>query len=209
MSPLIRAGLLMLFGTTRLHALSLLTYNVAGNGTTNWSTNTAQVQAIGRQMAFLQPDIIAFNEIPNTNTWQMANFVTAYLPGYFLATNSATDGFIRSVILSRYAIVGSKSWLHSSDLNPYGYTNANFTRDLFEAEIDVPGATQHLHVFTTHLKAFSDTNSAAKRAAEASAISNFFVSGFLTTNAARPYGTRRAAASIPSNAWSTGRLACA
>ena len=171
----------------QLHALSVLTYNVAGNGTTDWSTNSAQVQSIGRQVMFLQPDIITFNEIPYTNTWQMANFVATYLPGYFLATNSATDGFIRSVIVSRYPIVRSKSWLHSADLAPYGHTNADFTRDLFEAEIDVPGTTRPLHVFVTHLKAFADAESSGRRAAEASAISNFFVNGFLTTNGNRPY----------------------
>ena len=40
----------------------------------------SQVQAIGRQVAYLQPDVITFNEIPRSNTWQMANFVVAYLP---------------------------------------------------------------------------------------------------------------------------------
>ena len=179
--------LLIFFSAVRLPAFSLLTYNVAGNGTTNWSTNTAQVQAIGRQVAYLQPDVITFNEIPRTNTWQMANFVTAFLPGYFLATNSGSDGFIRSVVASRHPIVREKSWLSSADLAPYGFTNADFTRDLFEAEINVPGWTQHLHVFVTHLKAFADATSSARRAAEASAISNFFVNGFLTTNASHPY----------------------
>ena len=179
---------ILLAGTARLHALSLLTYNVAGNGATDWSTNSAQVQAIGRQVAFLRPDVITFQEIPYVYTYQMPNFVATYLPGYFLATNSATDGAIRSTIVSRYPIVRSKSWLHGSSLAPFGYTNgAGFTRDLFEAEIDVPGSTQHLHAFTVHLKAFSDADSAARRAAEASAVSNFFVNGFLTTNGQRPY----------------------
>src|ERR1044072_4272252 len=114
--------LLFLLGLHRAGALSLLSYNTAGNGTTNWSTNVAQVQAIGRQMAFLQPDVITFNEIPRTNTWHMPNFVTAYLPGYFLAPNSGSDGFIRSVILSRHPIVRSKSWLSSADLTPFGWT---------------------------------------------------------------------------------------
>ena|ERR1043166_5443633 len=187
MSSLIRIFLLMLFSVTKSHAFSLLTYNVAGNGTTNWSTNAAQVQAIGRQMAYLQPDIITFNEIPYTNTWQMPNFVATYLPGFFLATNSATDGFIRSVIVTRFPIVRQKSWLHSSNLDAYGATNHVFTRDLFEAELDVPGSTQHLHVFVTHLKASSDNTNALRRGAEAGAISNFFVTGFLTTNSQRPY----------------------
>lgn len=169
--------------------LTILTYNVHGNGATNWSTNSAQVQAIGRQMAYLQPDIITFNEIPHDYAWEMTNFVSLYLPGYFLAMNSASDGFIRSVIASRYIIARSKSWLHNADLAPYGYTNGNFTRDLFEAEIAVPNFKEHVHVFTAHLKAtvFNPDSDAAKRAAEAGAISNFFVSGFLLTNVNHPY----------------------
>jgi hypothetical protein len=91
-------AVLLLSSAARLAALSLLTYNVAGNGVADWSTNSPQVQAIGRQMAFLRPDVITFNEISFTNTWQMPSFVAALLPGYFLATNSGTDGFIRSVV---------------------------------------------------------------------------------------------------------------
>lgn len=167
---------------------SLMTYNTRGFGTTDWSTNAPQVQAIGRHLLALQPDIVTFQEIPYTNTWQMANWVIAYLPGYQLATNSVTDGLIRSVIASRFPIARSKSWLPHADLEPFGYTNANFTRDLFEAEINVPGFPQPLHVFTTHLKSGTDSSDdAARRAAEASAISNFFVTGFLTSNALRPY----------------------
>src|SRR5439155_18352059 len=82
--------------------LLLLTYNANGNGASDWSTNSDQVQAIGRQMAFLRPDIIAMNEIPNTNTYQMTNSVNAFLPGYSLPTNSGTDGYIRSVVISRF-----------------------------------------------------------------------------------------------------------
>lgn len=168
-------------------AFSLLTYNTCGNGAADWSTNAPQVQAIGRQMQYLQPDIITFNEIPQNYTYEMTNFVNVYLPGYYLAMNSSSDGFIRSVIASRFPITRSKSWLHGADLNPYGYTNANFTRDLFEAQIAVPGFAQPLHVFTAHLKADSDADCCAKRAAEASAISNFFVTAYLTTNALHPY----------------------
>jgi endonuclease/exonuclease/phosphatase family metal-dependent hydrolase len=169
-----------------LHALSVLTYNVGGNGTTDWSTNSTQVQAVGRQMLYLQPDVITFQEIPFTNTWQMTNFVTAYLPGYYLATNSGTDGFIRSVIASRHAIVRSQKWLDGVTLTNFGYAG-NFTRDLFEAEIDVPGWVAPLHVFTTHLKANSDSDSSQRRAAEASAISNFLATVFLPANGTRPY----------------------
>ncbi len=178
--------LLLLASVSDSGGLVLLTYNVAGNGVEDWSTNSPQVRAIGRQMQYLQPDIITFQEIPFTNTWQMANFVAAFLPGYYLATNSGTDGYIRSVILSRFPIVRSRKWLDGVGLTNFGY-NGTFTRDLFEAEINVPGYMQPLHVFTTHLKAGTDTNSVARRAAEASAISNYFVTGFLTTNSTRPY----------------------
>ena len=181
--------LLWLAQTTSVHAFSLLTYNVGGNGATNWSTNSIQIQAIGRQMSYLQPDVITFNEVPYSQSSQMTNFVPVYLPGYFLALNSGTDGFIRSVIISRYPIVRSVKWLDGVSLVPFGYTNENpfFTRDLFEAEINVPGFSNHLHVFTTHLKALADSQSAARRAAEASAISNFFVTMFLPMNGQRPY----------------------
>ena len=176
-------------------AITLMTYNVKGNGVADWSTNTAQVQAIGRELVYLNPDIIAFNEIPYTNTWQMANWVTAFLPGYFLATNSGTDGFIRSVIASRFPINRSQSWLSHANLNPFGYTNNssqnadNFTRDLFEAEINVPNWPLPLHVFTTHLKSTGTdyADSAAKRAAEAAAITNFFATNFFVLSPAHPF----------------------
>jgi len=170
-------------------AFSYLTYNAHGNGLTNWSTNMWHVQAIGRQMQYLNPDIITFNEIPVTNncTAQMADFVTAFRPGYYLVTNSMDDGFIRSVILSRFPIVASTSWLHGSDLTPYGYGSSGFTRDLFEAQISVPGLTQPLHVFTAHLKSAQDADSSAKRAAEAGAVSNFFATVYLPANGQQPY----------------------
>jgi endonuclease/exonuclease/phosphatase family metal-dependent hydrolase len=190
-------ALVWLSCATPLRALSLMHYNVHGNGVTNWTTNSAQVKAIGRQVAYLQPDVITFNEIPLDFSYEMTNFVKAYLPGYFLAMNSGTDGFIRSAIASRHPIMRSTKWLDSASLVPFGYTNSpsTFTRDLFEAEINVPSYAQHLHVFTTHLKATSTItnassnpqNDANRRAAEASAISNFMVTAFLTTNANRPY----------------------
>ncbi len=167
-------------------SVSLVTYNVKGNFAADFSTNAAQVQAIGRQLAYLQPDIITLNEIPNGQTFEVTNLVRHYLPGYFCATNSGTDGAIRSVILSRWRVVRSQSWLDAAPLDAFGYVG-NFTRDLFEAQVDVPGFLQPLHLFTTHLKSSGDLDSATKRAAEAGAISNFFVHGFLTTNSSHPY----------------------
>jgi endonuclease/exonuclease/phosphatase family metal-dependent hydrolase len=177
---------LLFFCGSHVHALSLLTYNVSGNGATDWSTNSTQVQALGRQMMFLKPDVITFQEIPFNLTYQMTNFVKAFLPGYFMASNSGTDGFIRSLILSRYPIVRSQKWLDGVSLADFGYSGT-FTRDLFEAEIQAPNFSQPLHVFTTHLKAGTDSNSVARRAAEASAISNFFMTVFLPAKSPRPY----------------------
>src|SRR4029077_18340498 len=104
-----------------------------------------------------------------------------------LATNSATDGFIRSAIASRYPIVSSVSHLHSADLAPYVYTNSDFTRDLFEAQISVPNFPQPLHVFTVHLKSGQGTDDSARRAAETSAVSNYLVTVFLPVNGLHPY----------------------
>ncbi|NJN06405.1 MAG: hypothetical protein HC814_08610 [Rhodobacteraceae bacterium] len=154
-----------------------MSWNVAGNGAADWTTNATQVQAVGRIVRHLQPDIIAFQEIPHLHVAQMTNFVKAYLPGYHLARASGTDGNIRSVIASRFPINREQKWLDGVPLNAFGY-NGNFTRDLFEAEIAVPGWPQPLHVFTTHLKATFDAASVARRAAEALAISNFVVTTY-------------------------------
>jgi endonuclease/exonuclease/phosphatase family metal-dependent hydrolase len=137
-------------------------------------------------MDYLNPDVVTFNEIPDASTWQMTNFVQAFLPGYYLATNSTSDGYIRSVIVSRYPITRSQSWIGRANLAQFGY-NGPFTRDLFEAEIQLPEQPHPWHVFTTHLKAATDSTSLLRRAAEASAISNFFVTVFLPANGSHPY----------------------
>ncbi len=170
-------------------ALTLMTYNLAGNGATNWSTNAMQVQAIGRQLLYLQPDVITFNEIPHNYTYEMTNWVKAFMPGYNLVVSSGTDGFIHSGIATRFPIARSQKWLDGADLNPFGYTNANFTRDLFEAEVNVPNWPLPLHVFTTHLKSSSGgyTDAAARRAAEAAAITNFFATNFFVLYPTHPF----------------------
>jgi hypothetical protein len=172
-------------------AIKILTYNVAGNGVADWSTNTAQAQTIGRELMYWQPDIITFNEIPATNVWQMTNWTKAFLPGYFLATNSTGDGYIQSCIASRFPILNSASHLAFSSLAPYGYTGTSFTRDLFEAQIAVANYPLPLHVFVAHLKSTGSSNpqdDANKRAAMASAVSNYFATVFLPgTNGTHPY----------------------
>jgi endonuclease/exonuclease/phosphatase family metal-dependent hydrolase len=168
-------------------AFSLLTYNLKGNGASDWSTNAPQVQAIGRQLMHLKPDVISFNEINNDQRGQMTNWVTAFLPGYTLVVSHGTDGFIRNGIGSRFPITRWTNHLDGASLTNFGY-DGTFTRDLLEAQIAVPGFSQPLHLFVAHLKSGTDnSDDARRRAAEASAISNFFVTGFLITNALHPF----------------------
>jgi endonuclease/exonuclease/phosphatase family metal-dependent hydrolase len=169
--------------------ITLMTYNLAGNGATNWSTNAVQVQAIGRQLLYLQPDVVTFNEIPHNYLYEMTNWVTAFLPGYNLVVSSGTDGFIHSGIATRFPMARSQKWLDGVDLNPFGYTNANYTRDLFEVEVAVPNWPLPLHVFTTHLKSSASgyTDAAAKRAAEAAAVTNFFATNFFVLYPNHPF----------------------
>jgi endonuclease/exonuclease/phosphatase family metal-dependent hydrolase len=166
--------------------LTLVHYNVKGNFTSDWSTNAAQVQAIARQLQYLNPDVITLNEIPNGLRYEMTNWMIAFFPTYQLAISSGTDGVLRSGVISRFPVSRSQSWLLNADLKGFGYPGT-FTRDLFEAEITVPGATEPVHVFTTHLKSAEDMDSQQRRAAECSAISNFFATVFLPTNGGRPY----------------------
>ncbi|MFO1476745.1 MAG: hypothetical protein U1F98_08850 [Verrucomicrobiota bacterium] len=168
-------------------AISLLTYNTHGNQVEDWSTNAWQVRAIGRQLQALRPDLVTLNEIPETNTWQMPNWSKAFLPGYFLATNSEGDGYIRNVIASRFPIAASRSWLHGADLGPFGAINATFKRDLFEAEILPPGFPVPLHVFCVHLKSGQETGDSLHRSAEAAAVSDFFARCFLPAHPFEPY----------------------
>jgi len=179
-----------------ISTLSILTYNVKGNGAGDWSTNSLQIQAIARQLQYLQPDVITFNEIPYDLRYEMANFIAAFLPDYQLAVSSGTDGSICSAIASRHPITRWNSWMARMDLRGFGYSNVNdnldnFTRDLFEAQVAVPGFPQPLHVFTTHLKATSSSaeyaENAAKRAAEATAITNFLATNLLAVFPPQPY----------------------
>lgn len=166
---------------------SLVTYNLKGNFAADWSTNAPQVQAIARQLQYLNPDIITVNEIPNGLRYEMTNWMAAFFPGYNLAISPGTDGAIRNGVITRYAITRTNDWLDGASLTNFGY-NGTFTRDLFEAQIAVPDFPQPLHVFVAHLKSgTSSSDDAARRAAEASAISNFFVTAFLPTNALHPY----------------------
>lgn len=156
--------------------LRVLTWNVGGNGLTNWSVDMPQVQAVGRILQHLQPDVVALQELPNENRGyaNLESFAQAYLPGFTNFYSSGTDGILRSGFLSRFPVRRFQSHLDGVPLIDFG-SSGRFTRDLFEAEVEVPGFPTPVHIFTTHLKAGSDATSIAVRAAEASAISNHFV----------------------------------
>lgn len=169
--------------------VSVLTWNVAGNSFTNfalWTTNAPELQAAGRIVGYLQPDVLTFQEIPFSSSFQLTNFVKAFLPGYAVVYNSGTDGFLRSAILSRFPILNSQSHLDGVSLSAFG-SASRFTRDLFEAQIAVPGWPWPLHVFTTHLKSGSTTDDLARRGAEALAISNYLAHTFVTQFPQRPF----------------------
>jgi len=135
----------------------------------------------------LQPDLIAFNEINNDERWQMTNWTKAFLPGYTIIVSHGTDGFIRNGIGSRFPITRWTNHLDGTSLTNFGY-DGTFTRDLLEAQIAVPGFSQPLHLFVAHLKSGTgSSDDAARRGAEASAISNFLVTAFLVTNALHPF----------------------
>lgn len=183
-----RGALILLLAafSGRAADLSLLNWNVAGNGATDWTTNAPQVQAIGRIVQFIQPDLLTLQEIPHAHVAELTNFVAAFLPGYHLARFSGTDGNIRSVVMSRFPITREQRWLDGVLLDEFGYAG-RFTRDLFEAEITVPYWPVPLHLFTTHLKAGFDADSVARRAAEALAISNFVVNTYYPMRTNHPF----------------------
>lgn len=180
------SAVLTVVGPSSSGLLTLVHYNVKGLFATNWSTNAPQVQAIARQLRYLAPDIITFNEIPNGSRHEMTNWMIAFFPGHSLAVSPGTDDTLRSGVISRFPVARSQSWLDDASLTNFGY-HGTFTRDLFEAEITVPGATEPLHVFTTHLKSGSDADSQDRRAAEVGAVSNLFAAIFIPTNGHRPY----------------------
>ncbi|HTH48802.1 MAG TPA: endonuclease/exonuclease/phosphatase family protein [Candidatus Limnocylindria bacterium] len=169
--------------------VSVLTWNVAGNSFTDfsrWSTNAPELQAAGRILGYLQPDVLTLQEIPYSRRTELTNFVRAFLPAHSVVFNSGTDGYLCSAILSRFPIRRSQSHLDGVSLAAFG-SSAKFTRDLFEAEIAVPGWPSPLHVFTTHLKSGGTTDDVVRRGAEALAISNYLAHTFVTQYPDRPF----------------------
>lgn len=178
--------LLLLLPGLPAEAWSLLTWNLSGNGATDWSTNSPQVRAIGRILQHLDPDVAAFQEVPFQFRDRMPGLVREWLPGHFYVQNSGTDGVLMSGIASRFPVRRSQKWLDGADLAPVG-GSGRFTRDLFEAELAVPDYSAPVHVFTTHLKSGQLGASPTNRFFEALAVSNFFVNTFPAVQRTRGY----------------------
>lgn len=170
--------------TQAVESFSVMSYNLWGAPTENsvdWGLDSAQIQAIGRQMAYLQPDIIGFQEIPNDAFAEMRDFIAYWLPGYHIADNSTASARVRNIFVSRFPIIRSQSWLAGAPLSEFGHS-ATFVRDLFEAEIRVPGMLEPIHVFNVHLQAGSTVTESNRRRAEARAIRDWFKNEFLPTS---------------------------
>jgi endonuclease/exonuclease/phosphatase family metal-dependent hydrolase len=174
---------LLLFAGLPAGAFSLLTWNLSGNGAADWSTNAPQVQAIGRLLRHLDPDVAAFQEVPFALRAQMPGVVRAFLPGHFYVQNSGTDGVLMSGLASRFPVRRSQKWLDGAALGG----GVRFTRDVFEAELAVPHFPAPVHVFTTHLKSGQTGANVTNRFLEALAVSNLLVNTFLPAHPGRAY----------------------
>lgn len=183
----LRFDMVTFSGQSVLTGFTVMTCNILGNGATNWTLASTNLEALGRELNYVKPDVVGFQEIPETFYPQWTNFINAWLPGYQVVIGQQRlDGGERSGVASRFGIRRSNSWLARTDLTAFGYAGV-FTRDLFEAEIVMPGFPQPFHFFTTHLKAHPDQDSAERRGAESRCVSNFFAKAYLTTNALHPY----------------------
>ena len=179
----------LLFAVGLRADVSVLTWNVAGNSFTNfslWNTNAPELQAAGRILHLLEPDVITLQEIPYSRRSELTNFIRAFLPTHTAVYNSGTDGYLCSAVLSRFPIRSSVSHLDGVSLAGFG-SGSRFTRDLFEAVIAVPDWPLPLHVFTTHLKSGGTADDIGRRGAEALTISNYLAHTFLPQFPGHPF----------------------
>jgi len=118
--------------------------------------------AAGRIARHLNADVYAMQETPNTiaSISNVVRFRDNYLTNYYIVRSGNNDTYNRQTVFSRYPVrhfgdAVVNTWTNIGD-TVTDYTN-KFTRELFYAQIDVPGADL-LHLYTAHLKATtSDT----------------------------------------------------
>ena len=169
----LRLDQLRVWGLPTLERWSVLTWNLAGFGMTNWTPTHPQLQAIERILRALRPLVVSFQEVPEGWEAAMTNWVRSWWPEATVVVGSRTDGAVRLALASGLPVRAVRSWLRRVPLQAWG-ADAVFTRELLEAELVVPGFPEPVHTFAVHLKAGADVESAVRRAAEARAISNFF-----------------------------------
>lgn len=161
------------WGIPRLAQWAVLTWNLSGFGMTNWTPAHPQLEAVVRILRHVKPAVVSFQEVPEGWETGMTNWVRSWWPEATVVVGSRTDGALRLAVASALPVRAVRSWLRRVPLDAWG-SGAVFSRELLEAELAVPGYPEPVHLFTLHLKAGADGESAARRAAEALAISNFF-----------------------------------
>ncbi|MCX7848227.1 MAG: lamin tail domain-containing protein [bacterium] len=125
-------------------------------------TGSSAFHAAGRILRYLAADIYALQETPpsSSSISNLVRFRDSYLTNYYVVRSGNNDNYNRQAVISRYPIRDFRdavvnTWTNSGDVVT-DYTN-KFTRELFYAEIDIPGADP-VRVYTVHLKATtSDT----------------------------------------------------
>lgn len=171
---LLLAPLAVLAQTT----VRVVDYNIHRDIGTN-NPNTAAQGPLAEVINHLEPDIWTINELggnsagfsASTARVALSNFIreelTIFGPNpqegvnFFLYVGTFTDGFTGNAIVSRYPFLSTQSFSDAGG----GFAAL---RGLALAVVDLPGVTD-LGVFTAHLKAFNDTNSAERRQAQAKA----------------------------------------
>lgn len=164
--------------------VKVMTWNIADTvSETSW--NSSNAQKLGRVANFYQPDVLALNECACGSTETARQKLTqsltlwadAYLPDWpekHVYVSALGDGYNRNAFVSRYPM--------------YAFTEqALAPRGLVGAMIDLPGDID-VKVYTAHLKAFSDYNSAQQRQNGANIYKNSVINwSYPIANAAIPY----------------------
>lgn len=142
-------------------------------------SGSAAFHAAGRIARHLNADLYALQETPPAiaSISNVVRFRDSYLTNYYVVRSGNNDTFNRQTIISRFPVryfgdAVVNTWTNIGDVVT-DYTN-KFTRELFYAIIDVPGADV-VHLYSVHLKATTSAGmdllfAAARREAEARQI---------------------------------------
>lgn len=121
----------------------VMTYNIQGREASGWKLSDPKVQALVRQLQRYRPDVVGFQEVPDDfasvtragNKTVLQQVVEQAFPGegYHVAVGPLRFGE-RSVVISRWPIAESSSFLGDSSLSAFGDSHT-FRKDLFHARI--------------------------------------------------------------------------